>query len=364
MVAFEGCQGFLRLLVRRAAPRYSAERADRGLRLAFACFMEIIVGVPSTKPVPLDHVRRPPLGSKPASSGPDALSRRTRSLDVRAFSNICIAVLALWTAGSCDRAGSASDAAHSKPATPDARIQELIEVLTPLTETVTSDIQDQKFLRGQELSSELRGGGREIGLAALRALGSGDEKNIDVERGLLDVAAHAAPADGRALLESLVTQYGPSLALRTEAVLLLAETSPERAIEILEPLVVRARSNQTLPAGEFLVKSWVIACEKTGRSPVKELCDVATNLFQEEAARIRATKELGRHTDPLAMHALQAILIESTGDGYIRRMAVQGLRQSLPRESACAVFRRVAEREADMNFAKFLGDVIEKHCAP
>ncbi len=263
--------------------------------------------------------------------------------------------------GCSDRA-SASDSA--KAVTPEARVQELVEVLTPLDATVTSDVLDQKFLRGQELLAELRAAGPDVGRAALRALGSGDHQPIDIERGLLDIASHAAPQETRPLLESLVTEYGPSLALRTEAVMLLAETSPQRAIEILEPIVARSRSSQTLPAGEFLVKSWVIACEKTGRSPVKELARVATDLFQEQAARIRATKELGRHDDPLATKALQAILIESTGDGYIRRMAVQGLRNTLPRESACAVFQRVAEREADMNFAKFLADTLEKHCAP
>jgi hypothetical protein len=321
--------------------------------------MKIIVGVPWTKRVPLPSVRV-------ERARRDRLAERP--LNECALSNTSLLpalVLAIGTliggAGCADDASASSDA---KVATPDARVHELIEVLTPLRETVTSDIMDQKFLRGQELLSELRGGGREVGLAALRALGPGDNQVIDVERGLLDVASHAAPKDSLPLLEVLVTQYGPSLALRTEAVMLLAETSPQRAIEILEPIVARSRSSQTLPPAEFLVKSWVIACEQTGRSPVKELASVATDLFQDEAARIRATKELGRHTEPLATQALQAILIESTGDGYIRRMAVQGLRKSLPRESACAVFQRVAEREADMNFAKFLADTLDEHCGP
>ncbi len=321
------------------------------------------MGGPSTKRVPFR-------ASRALAPGERRRPRRgaLRSLGVCALSNTSfLAALALAVGTvllACGCADSVSGSSDSKAATAETRIRELIEVLTPLDETVTSDISDQRFLRGQELLSELREGGRDVGLAALRALGTGDHRVIDIERGLLDVASHAAPQDSLPLLESLVTQYGPSLALRTEAVMLLAETSPERAIEILEPIVARSRSSQTLPPGEFLVKSWVIACEKTGRSPVKELASVATDLFQEEAARIRATKELGHHTEPLATQALQAILIESTGDGYIRRMAVQGLRRTLPRESACALFQRIAEREADMNFAKFLADTLEEHCAP
>lgn len=283
----------------------------------------------------------------------------------RAVANVGVltlaCVLGVW-AGGCDRNPAPTPA---PPVTAQARLAELVALLSPIEEAVTSDKSDARFIRAQELLGELRNGDRSVGLAALEVLRK-EEKNrpVEVERGLLDVASHAAPEDARPLLESLVLQYGPSLSLRTEALLCLAETSPQRAIEIVQPLITRTRANQTLPPAEFLVRAWVTACEKTGRSPVKELADVATNLFQEEAARIRATKELGKHKEPLAQQALSAILIESTGDGYLRRMAAQGLRDTLPRETACSTFQRVAEREADMNFAKFLADLLEKHCAP
>ena len=40
------------------------------------------------------------------------------------------------------------------------------------------------------------------------------------------------------------------------------------------------------------LKAWIIACDKTGRSPVPELCDVAMNLFQPGYPRALAVREL------------------------------------------------------------------------
>lgn len=249
---------------------------------------------------------------------------------------------------------------------PSAELAELVVLMTPLEKAVTSDITDRNLLRSRELLGRLRSGPREIGLEALGLLREAptDDRSrpVDVDRALLDVAAHAAPEDARPLLEALLTQYGATLELRTEAALLLAETSPERAIELIEPMVTKAHPNQTQPPAEFIVRAWVTACDHAGRSPVQELADVATNLFMDETARILAVKELGRRPEPLALQALQAILIESTGDGYLRRMAAQGLRDSLPKESGCEIFQRVASREADVNFAQFLADLLAKSC--
>src|SRR5262249_36580216 len=108
--------------------------------------------------------------------------------------------------------------------------------------------------------------------------------------------------------------------------------------------------------------AWITACSKTGRSPVNELCAVATNFGQEEYARVLAVRELGEHQDPRGEKALRAILLESTGDGYLRRVATQSLHKGLPAETACQLFKEVASKEADLNFARFLGDVLEKWC--
>lgn len=248
------------------------------------------------------------------------------------------------------------------------QIEELVQALTPLPADLTSDLLDRHLHRGQELLAQAKAGPRELGLAALQRLREGAPAGDDglpvqeVERGLLQVGAYAAPDDARPLLENLVTQYGPSLHLRTEALICLADTSPARALELLKPMVTKARPNQTMPPAEFIVRAWVTACEKTGRSPVKELVDVATNLFYDPTARVAAVKLLRNYEDPLARQALTTILIESTGDGYLRRMAAQGLRDTLSPEEACAIFRQVADREADLNMLKFLADLLEKNC--
>ena len=294
----------------------------------------------------------------------ESLARRALANSARRA--LGLAALALVCA--CSQQPAAPSPAQAAADTdPKARIHELVEALTPIDKTVTSDIKDQHFLRGQSLLASLRKGGREVGVEALRVLGEkkpGDAAwPVDVERGLLDVAAHAAPDDTRPLLDALVRQYGPSLELRTQALVFYAETWPADAIAFLEPLITKARPNQTLPPAEFMVDAWVTACTKVGRSPVKELSDIATNMFQDETARIRAVKDLGHYRDPLATQALSAILVESTGDGYLRRMAAQGLRDTLDRESACKMFEEVAQREADMGMLDFLKDMLDKNCS-
>jgi hypothetical protein len=277
------------------------------------------------------------------------------------------AVLLLGSLSACDH----SDATPLRAAgTPEARIGELIEAFSPLDRTVTSDVSDAKFVHGQKLQAELCKAGPAVGHAALVALKAQtdakndplEEKPVDVERALLTVAAFAAPKETQVLLENLLTQYGASLQLRTEATLLLAQIAPERAIELLEPLVTKQKQNSTMPDEEFLLKAWIIACDKTKRSPVPELCDVATNLFQPGYPRVIAVRELGKRPDPRGEAALRTILVESTGDGYLRRITVQSIHALLPRETACELFHQVAAKEADMNFLRFLADAIEKWC--
>lgn len=307
---------------------------------------------------------------------PSSAHRRHGSLGRRAVANAALA-LALAACGDGPRSPAAGAAAQASlspagraPTGADARVDELVRALTPIDETVTSDIEDAHFVEGQALLAALRTEGREVGLAALARLrdvreGQEDvsrERILAIERGLLDVAAHAAPDDTRELLRNLVTTYGPALDLRTDALGFYAEVHPEEALTVIEPVLARTRSEQTGPPAEFYVRAYIGACAKTSRSPVEILSRVATNLFMEEAARVAAVKELRHHPDLLASQTLQQILVESTGDGYLRRMAAQGLRESLPRETACEIFLRVGDKEADLNFLAFLRDMIEKNC--
>jgi hypothetical protein len=158
-------------------------------------------------------------------------------------------------------------------------------------------------------------------------------------------------------------EYGYPIDDRTYATGFLAATSPEVYLEVAQPYVTRrGRATKTMPNDEFLVHGWITACAKVGRSPVPELADVATNLSMEDAARHVATEELGRHPDPRGRKALETLLVESTGNGYIRRKAAQALRDSVPNETVCALFRYVLSNEADMNFRVFLEDMISRNC--
>src|SRR5215471_17587646 len=160
-------------------------------------------------------------------ANPNATARRIEGR-LPAFALLGLALGALG----CDRPAKAGSAP-----TCDDELKELVEVLSPLGKTVTSDITDKRFLRGRELLGILRASGPACGdkaLAILRAKPEGGTtRPVDVERALLDVAAHAAPDETLQLLETLVNDYGPSLDLRTTAALLLAEIHPKRAVEVL-----------------------------------------------------------------------------------------------------------------------------------
>ena len=280
---------------------------------------------------------------------------------------------ALPIAVSCSEdgaAGSGGTSASSGPAagvdgltaTEAAQLRELIEVSTPLTETVTSDVTDKRFIRRTELLAELSTKPPAFGKAALAELQRRTDHVQDVEYALLRVAAKCDPDGTADLLANLAVEFGPSMFLRTEAVLLLGEVAPQRALETLKPWIGNARPGRTLPPQEFLVKAWVDACDGAGRSPMPELCDVTTNLLLDGASRVRAIKELGRRPDAAGEKALRSVLVESTGDGYLRRKAAQALRDTLPKESACALFREVADREADPNMLRFMVDLLDQNC--
>lgn len=323
-------------------------------------------------PVPPLPSPTSPSSDRRSSDGSDP--RRCDGARPRAFARahsntigVTVIVLLALVLGAC---GPTSQAQPADPATVAARaqVEELVKALTPLDPDLTSDILDRHFHEGQERLAKAKAGSRAVGLAALQRLREGAPKNEEgvpyqgVEIGLLQAASYAAPEDARPLLEALVTQHGQSLYLRTEALLCLADTSPHRALELLEPMITKARPSMTMPPAEFLVGAWVTACGHTGRSPVRELADIATNLYYDETARIKATKLLANYREPLSSQTLMAILIESTGDGYLRRMAAQGLVRLLSPEDACKILQTVREREADMNMQRFLDDMLEKNC--
>jgi hypothetical protein len=244
----------------------------------------------------------------------------------------------------------------------ETEIKELIRLLTPLDPTLTSDHHDRHLKAQRVQQGKLEAEGIEIGRAALAAFRANRDETATVRRGLLQVAARSAPEDTAPLLEKLVVEYGHPLDERAEAALLFGEADPARALAVLEPMCRRTKRNETLPHDEFLIRGWVKACEHLEISPVPVLVDNATNITKDSTSRHYAVKQLGEHVDPLGRQALEIVLIESTGNGYIRRMAAQSLRKTIPAEEACALFKEVADLESENNFLRFLLDIISETC--
>jgi len=246
------------------------------------------------------------------------------------------------------------------------RIAHLIELSTPLDPTLTSDHHDRQLHARRAYLEELRAAPKDVGLEALERFQTleedPEEVPLYVRVNLLDVAAHAATEETVPLLETLLLEYGHRIDIRTEATVLLGRVAPQRAVELLTPLLERTKRTSTMPADEFLLRAYVIGCEGSGTDPVPILADVATNIHKEDPARHMAVGELGKHPTRLAQQALRSILVESTGNAYLRRKAAQGIRDAFPREEACAIFELIASREADTNFLLFLGDMIEDNC--
>ena len=308
----------------------------------------------------------PPLSSGASDRAPHRASHRTRALPHHSL--LTALGLALGSLGwSPWLAGCSGEAAGKAPLAPseiEERIAKLIELCTPLDPTLTSDHHDRQLHAERALVAELRTAGVEVGRAALAAyeLNSSSTTPDLVRVRLLEVAAHAAPEVARPRLVGLLTQYGHPMLDRTESARLLAETSPATALELIEPMVSQTRRSSTMPDDEFLIRAYVTACEGTKTSPVPVLAKFVTNIYKQEAARHYAAEALGRFPEPLGIKALEAVLIESTGNGYLRRKAAQSLRAALPPESACTIFRSVADREADMGFLEFMINMLEAHC--
>lgn len=244
------------------------------------------------------------------------------------------------------------------------RIDRLVELCTPLDLTLTSNFHDQQLKDQRALVAELKLENPAFGRKVLETYHrhSAPEEPVILRVRLLEVAAHAAPDDTEPLLVRYITEYGHPMDVRTESVRLLAETKPQRALEVLAPYVSRTRATETTPDDEFLIQGWVTACDAVGRSPVAELADFATNIYKQPRARYYAAEQLGKHPEPLGIKALEAILIESSGDGLLRRKAAQALRIALPAETACELFRQVADREAELSMLEFLASMIQELC--
>lgn len=304
-----------------------------------------------------------PSASFPSGSahcrGAQAHARRTAG-------SLALALLASLALAACEPIDGADKDSLASSVDTDKAIERLVELSTDLDPTLTSDYHDRHLHARRAYVEELRRAPKPIGLAALEAFKEVEEQSesapILVRVNLLDIAAHCATEETVPLLETLVVEYGHRIDIRTEATLLLGTVAPERAVAILTPLLQRTKSISTLPADEFLLQAYVRGCEGSGTDPVPILADVATNIFKEDAARHLAVRELGKHKTLYSQQALRSILVESTGNAYLRRLAAQSIREVYSQEEACAIFELVATMEADNNFLAFLADIIQDNC--
>ncbi|MEM1452454.1 MAG: hypothetical protein AAF957_11600 [Planctomycetota bacterium] len=256
---------------------------------------------------------------------------------------------------------------RDQPVSEEARqvIVDLVRALQPLDPTLTSDHHDRWFIENTRRIAALEMETREdVGWAALHAFTNYPLRHFPIRRVLLGIGARVSPKQAESLLVELSFNYGYNLEDRAEAVLLLGEIAPDALFAGARPYLERqGKPFQTAPNDEFFARAWVKACEVSGESPVEMMSQVATNLALEDYARVVAIRTLGEHgDDPRARGALRTTLVESTGNGYIRRVSAQSVLAGFSREGACELLQEVLEREADVGFAHFLDDMVQLNC--
>jgi hypothetical protein len=270
--------------------------------------------------------------------------------------HVALALIAL-TFGCEQNATSAADAR--------AAVDRLVALFQPVDPTKTSDVHDRNFRERTQLLDQLRKAGRGTGLAAFAAFQQSTAEPLDVRWALLEIAAYNAPEEARPALEQLISTYDgeQGLGLRTQAVRILAEALPERALEVLEPLIREPRAHKTMPPMDELVRGWATAAKKLGRREARVLCDVVVDLRHPPEARYAATTALGDIGGERAIKALREVLVEGASDGNIRRKAAQQLLRIMPRKEFCALIDELAQHESDPVFIQFLADMLDKNCA-
>ena len=247
------------------------------------------------------------------------------------------------------------------------RIRDLVSALTPPPPTANSAVRDDFYNRRRATMDELADAGPEIGLAALDAYAADPEALLDVRRGLLEVAAWNAPTETTPVLVELFSEYGESLGLRTKACELLAVAAPAQAIDLISTVLEDRYPGKTYPPEEAMVRAYEDACNRSGEDYVPLLSILAADLYEEQTGRLMALRALGRAPGARSRETLRTVLVESTGNAYLRREAAKSLRdhRAIDPEteaSFCDMLTEIMNREADLNFQQFLVNMIQEHC--
>lgn len=248
------------------------------------------------------------------------------------------------------------------------KVRDLVSALTPPPPTSNSAVQSAYIERRRETLKELKQGSEALGHAVRRELEDNPDHILDVRRGLLEVAAYTVPAEMESVLAELVTEYGEDLGLRTKACELLGETHPERAVAVLEPLIREPRPGVTLPPAEIMVQTYAEAAQDSGYDAIDPLTEIATNLFLDQAARLFAVRAVADYEGARAREAIRVVVIESSGNGYLRRMAAQELVNhakidATTKAQLCDILTDIADKETDANFLDFMLKMLDKHCS-
>jgi HEAT repeat protein len=241
-------------------------------------------------------------------------------------------------------------------------IRELITALTPPPPTSVPVEKSEHFATRKRTLERLRAASQAHGIEALRVYREEPPELPEVRAGLLDIAAHTAPKACEELLVELVTTFGEDLLVRREATELLGECLPERATQVLEPILRERYDGRTYPPEDRMLDAWIRAKEKLREDPVPLVALVATDLQRAQDVRHLATRALGRHDSPLSRQALETLLVESSGNGYIRRIALQSLLAILPRAAFCEYAKRIQSNEADTEFIVVLQSALDANC--
>ena len=92
------------------------------------------------------------------------------------------------------------------------------------------------------------------------------------------------------------------------------------------------------------------------------LASIATDIQRTQDVRHLATRALGDFDTPQSRQALRALVVESSGNGYIRVLATQSLQRILPKAEFCELVKSILDKEADQNFQIFLDNVLQETC--
>jgi len=272
------------------------------------------------------------------------------------------ALLAAGLLAACEPESTAEAGLGGDQGTVQREVRDLLTALTPFSASALPTEKSDWYASRRAALERMRTLGRAYGEEALRVYREEPPKLPEQRAGLLDVAGHTAPDLATPLLEELVTRFGEDMLVRTNAALYLGECAPERAVEVLEPLLEHQHDGRTYPPEERLLSAWITAYDKLGRDPVTLLAAIATDLNRDQDVRHLATRTLGEHDSPLSRQALRVLLVESSGNGYIRRLACQSLIKILPREEACSMLQEVQSHEADTEFILFLESALVSNC--